>query len=158
MPGFLSRQRYLNGDEVMILVGPHAGESGQVVAIHFGDSESLARYVVAATESSEERLGIFEPAHLRGLREGALARGLLRPSSSGITSLDHLLAGIEAIIPPEWDFELSRIGTNEGDFRYRAYAGDPRDGASDLVLYGPSRWQAVRQLRDALERRFGPSS
>jgi hypothetical protein len=158
MSGFLARQRYLTGDEVLILVGDHAGESGQVVIVHFGGSDKLAHYTVAALESARKHLGIFEAGHLRGLRDGALARGILRPSSSGALNLDRILTQIEAIIPEGWDFDLSRLGTNEGDNRYRAYAGDPHDGTSDLVLYGSSRHQAARRLRDALEEQLGPAS
>ena len=152
--GFLSRRRLRPGDEVMILVGRHGGSAGRVAKVDFGASEALTRYTISSFEPPYERLGVFEPDHLRGLYSGLRAGRLVLTPSSGL-SLDKIMARIELLLPEEWDLDLSRIGTNEGAYRYRAYAGDPRDGTSDVLVYGAGRLQAARRLRDALEQRFG---
>jgi hypothetical protein len=164
MAGFMSNRTLVVGDRVLILAGEYASEIGTVADIEppsmGGNSEP--RYRLRRPGPPFTSLGTFDAALLRGLvgLTGPLASRIGRVMSLSdplSATLGELLERAEALLPPAWDLEVSRIGTNEGQFRYRAYAADPT-GADDLVVYGSTLAGAARELLVALEQRFGNKS
>ena len=164
MGGFMARRSLVAGDRVLILAGEYAGETAAVAGLEptSANGYTAPRYRLRRTGPPFDPLGTFEAPVLRGLvgLTGPLAARIGRAvalAEPPPASFGELMRRAEKILPPDWDLEISRLGTNEGKFRYRAYAADPTC-TDDLISYGLTMLESVRELVASLEQRFGSSA